>query len=264
MINDSINDNRLAQVNPSWKLLLHVLLVVLISVVRDPFTTFLLMMVPALLIFIYVKLPMKQMITFIVLPFFLLFILSFWGIFAFAKGEEVYFAWGWFQFTEEGLRNGLTIGFRTLGYLFYGTLFLLTTDVTDLVLSLMQQLRLKPKWAYSILAGIRFIPILKDEFTQIRAAHRVRGVHRSGKKLGQVRMFMGYTVPLLSQSIRKSERVAVAMEARNFDGSWNRTFYRKLGWGKMDMTYCMMLTIPALIIVMLSIYLGFIEWGLVK
>ncbi|GAA0432043.1 HMP/thiamine ABC transporter permease ThiX [Lentibacillus halophilus] len=257
-------NNQHTEVNPSGKLVLHVLLMVLISVVRDPLTTFLLMMIPALLTFVYVRMPIKQLITFIVLPFLLLSLLSFWGIFAFAKGEEVYFAWGWFQFTEVGLQNGLTIGFRTLGYLFYGALFILTTDVTSLVLSLMQQLRLKPKWAYSILAGIRFIPILKDDFTQIRAAHKVRGVHRSGKRLAQVRMLAGYTVPLLSQGIRKSERVAIALEARNFDGSWNRTFYRQISWSKLDIKYAAIMLISVLIIVVIATYLGFIRWGLVK
>lgn len=252
----------LAGINPAFKLVFHLILMILISVISDPLTSFLCMLVPAFITFIFIRIPFKSMIVYVILPFFLLFLLSFWGIFAFAKGETVWFAWGWFQMTEEGLYNGLTIGFRTLSYLFYGLIFVATTDVTDFVLSLMQQLRLKPKWAYSILAGVRFIPIFKAEFDQIRAAHRVRGVHRTGGPFGKARSMIGFAIPLLSQGIRKSERVAVALEARSFDGSWNRTFYREMGWGRFDVYYAAMLLVPTIFIIVLATYYGFIKWGL--
>ncbi|MCQ6275570.1 energy-coupling factor transporter transmembrane protein EcfT [Bacillus sp. V3B] len=252
----------LSRVNPSVKLVFHLIMMVLISVISDPLTSFLCMLIPAMITFIFIRIPIKQMVMYVILPFFILFLLSFWGIFAFAKGETVWFSWGWFHITEEGLFNGLTIGFRTLSYLFYGLIFVLTTDVTEFILSLMHQLKMKPKWAYSILAGVRFIPIFKAEFEQIRAAHRIRRVHRVGGLVGKMRSMIRFTIPLLSQGIRKSERVAIALEARNFDGSWNRTFYRKMGLGRVDVCYISILTLMQMIIIFLSSYFGFIQWGL--
>lgn len=261
---DTAGSRFLSGINPSFKLLFHLVLMVIISVITDPLTSFLCMLVPAAMTFAFIRMPFKQLLVYVIVPFSLLFLLSFWGIFAFAKGENVWFSWGWFQMTEEGLYNGLTIGFRTLSYLFYGLLFIMTTNVTDLVLSLMQQLKLKPKWAYSILAGVRFIPIFKSEFDQIRAAHRVRGVHRTGGPFGKLRSTLGYAVPLLSQGIRKAERVAVALEARSFDGSWNRTYYREIGWGRRDVYYLVMLLVPTIAIIAAATRYGFIQWGIIS
>ncbi|MFK2825316.1 energy-coupling factor transporter transmembrane component T [Bacillus sp. B190/17] len=252
----------LSQINPSIKLIFHLLMMTIISIISDPLTTFLCMLIPAMITFAFIKIPFKHMVMYVLLPFFVLFILSVWSIFAFGKGETVWFSWGWFHFTKEGLLNGLTIGFRTLGYLFYGLIFVLTTDVTEFVLSLMQQLKMKPKWAYSILAGVRFIPIFKAEFEQIRAAHRIRGVHRVGGLGGKVRSMIRFTIPLLSQGIRKAERVAIALEARNFDGSWNRTFYHKIESGKIDVLYGLLLIALHVAIIFLSLHFGFIQWGI--
>ncbi|MEC0141021.1 energy-coupling factor transporter transmembrane component T, partial [Paenibacillus macerans] len=44
-----------------------------------------------------------------------------------------------------------------------------------------------------------------------------------------------YAVPLLSQSIRRAHRVAVAMEAKDFDGSRPRTYYYRFAYSRYDL-----------------------------
>ncbi|WP_054950562.1 energy-coupling factor transporter transmembrane component T family protein [Numidum massiliense] len=251
----------LGQLNPALKLSVHFVFMLLLSVIKDPQTSFMLMLIPLFAVFTFVDVPRSKLLLYC-LPLFPLFFLSVWSLAAFGRGETVWFSWAWFNFTKEGFLNGLTIGFRMLGFVFYGLLFTLTTDFTSFVISLMQQFRLRPKWAYALLAGVRFVPLFWSEYEQIRAAHRVRGVHRAKGVRERVQAAFRYTVPLLAQGIRKAERVAIALEARGFDGSWNRTFYRAVGWGKRDIYYFLVLAVLHGLLIAFSSALGYVRWGM--
>lgn len=255
------NNGVIYRLNPSFKLLTHVFFMLLLTVIRDPMTSLLLILIPITAVFTLVQLPKRKLLVYSV-PFIPLFLISVWSLAAFGRGETIWFTWAWFHFTKEGLLNGLTIGLRMLGFLFYGLLFVLTTDITSFVLSLMQQLRLRPKWAYSLLAAARFFPLFKDEFEHIRAAHRVRGVHRAQGIRARGQAMLRYTIPLLSQGIRQAERVAIALEARAFDGSWNRTFYRDIDAGRRDLYYFLILFALHACVIAFSAVFGYIQWGL--
>lgn len=252
----------IGQLNPAFKLATHGFFMLLLTIISDPFTSFLLMLIPLIITFTMLRLPAKILFTTFV-SFLFLFFLSTWSLAAFGRGETLWFQWAWFHFTKEGLMNGLTIGFRMLAFLYYGFIFIMTTNPTSFVLSLMQQFRLRPKWAYALLAGIRFLPLFHQELAQIRAAHRVRGVHRATSLRERLQTAFRFTIPLLAQGIRKAERVAIALEARGFDGSWNRTFYRTTPWGRRDIIYFVVLLLAHGLLIGLSTALGIIRWGLV-
>jgi energy-coupling factor transport system permease protein len=235
-----MSTNFMTELNPSFKLFMHLLAMICFVFVKDPTTSFLLALIPLMLAIGLARLSVKTIII-RTSPFILLFVSSTFMLAAYGKGETVWFEWAWFRFTQEGLINGLNIGFRMMGFVFYGILFTMTTDIHRLVLSLMQQCRLKPKWAYALLAGFRFVPMFREEYEQIKAAHRIRGVNQIKGWKGKWESFLRYTIPLLAQAIRKAERVAVALEARGFDGSWNRTFYRRVSYGWKDTVYLMLL-----------------------
>lgn len=96
----------------------------------------------------------------------------------FGKGETTWWEWGLIHITEESFYRGLHLGFRALIFALLGLMFSLTTRPVFLFYSLMQQLKLKPKYAYSFMAGIRLIPIMIEEFQTIRQAMIVRGVEQ--------------------------------------------------------------------------------------
>ena len=152
---------------------------------------------------------------------------------AFGKGEETIWEWAWFRVTEESVGNGLTIALRMLGFVTYGLLFTSTTDLTQFIMSLIHQCRLSPKWAYGLLAGFRFVPLFQSELSQMKAAHKIRGY----KQKNSWKAFIRYALPLFSQGIRKSERIAVAMEARGFTGTKDRTYYQTARLSGKDFVY---------------------------
>ncbi|MBL0386768.1 energy-coupling factor transporter transmembrane protein EcfT [Tumebacillus sp. ITR2] len=229
-----------ARVNPSVKLLLHLLCMLVFIFVHEPKVAFVLMLIPMVITLTAARIPLWTFLKRMA-PFLILFVSTTWVLAAYGQGETVWWHGGWITITEEGLVKGLNIGLRMLGFVSYGALFAMTTDVTLLSLSLMQQLKLPPKIGYALLAGFRFLPMFREEYEQIKAAHRVRGVARVPGLRGKFQAFARYTIPLLAQGIRKAERVAVALEARGFDGTHNRTFYRELKVGMTDFAYFILL-----------------------
>ncbi|MGN7360078.1 energy-coupling factor transporter transmembrane component T family protein [Paenibacillus sp. SAF-054] len=162
----------------------------------------------------------------LVLPFALLFVSSSMTMILFGKGDTLWWQWGWMRVTEESFYRGMHLGFRSIAFAAEGLLFVTTTPSVRLFYALMQNFRLAPRFAYSFMASIRLLPMVWEEFLIRRQALLVRGAEVKGKGLrGVAEHIRMYAVPLLSQSIRRAHRVAVAMEAKQFDGKGARTFF---------------------------------------
>lgn len=83
----------------------------------------------------------------------------------------------------------------------------------------------------------------------MKTAYKVRGY----KQKNSWKAFMRYSLPLFTQGIRKSERIAIAMEARGFTGTRGRTYYQTTKLLTKDLVYLF-----SLLIVVMGI-LSFIE-----
>lgn len=104
----------------------------------------------------------------------------FWTTLVFAEdqsGPVVWSSWN-LQVTQTQLNHALSLSFRVMAFSSLSLLFALTTNPVTFILSLMQQLKLSPKIAYGVMVGYQFLPVLKDEFVQIRQAHRLRGANK--------------------------------------------------------------------------------------
>lgn len=125
------------------------------------------------------------------------------GVQASALGQQALFARDW--------ESAGQLASRVLAYGGLGMLFAFTSDAFELVMSLMQQFGLPPKFAYGILAAYHFFPTVRDEYAQVGAALRVRGVHVGALSSRRV-------VPMLAHALERSESLAMAMESRGFEG----------------------------------------------
>lgn len=83
--------------------------------------------------------------------------------------------------------------------------------------------------ALMVTVAVRFLPILTNEFDAISKAQRSRGAALTGQgfKSG-LRALVSMVVPLFSNSIRRAEELAVAMECRGFGMGANVTRMRSL------------------------------------
>lgn len=142
--------------------------------------------------------------------------------------ETVLFTLGPLTISREGVEIGLSVGLRVLFLVSTSLLFVATTDPQQLVLSLIQQARLGYKLAYALLVAYRFIPLFADEYATIRAAGRVRGLGTKEGFFSRLRSLRRDAVPLLASAIRRSERLAIAMDSRGFGAYPTRTYRRQM------------------------------------
>src|SRR5690625_7591326 len=83
----------------------------------------------------------------------------------------------------------------------------------------------QPNEAYILIASISLSPDIMEELQTRSNALKVRGVQFSKGIKGVYDRLRLFTVPLFAQSIRRAQRVAVAMEAKRFHIGSARTFY---------------------------------------
>ncbi len=224
----------LHRVNPTLKLAASVLLFVAALFVHDPNVMALLVAASLLPLLATGHPPLRVLLY--ASPFLLVFVSSASGMIMFGTGATLWFELGLIRITEESFYRGLHLGLRSLQVAAVGLAFALTTRPVALFYSLMQQLRMPPKYAYSFLAALNMVPLLADEFFTLRQALQIRGAGPGRLGIyGRLRM---YALPLLAQSIRRAHRMAAAMEARRFhSGSGKRTYYYVYGWSRIDALY---------------------------
>ena len=89
----------------------------------------------------------------------------------------------------------------------------------------------------AVLAAFRFIPIFDEEYASKRAAAQERGGGTSSGITGAIRSLRRDAVPLLAGAIRRSERLALAMDSRAFGAYPTRTYHRTLRVTRADWAF---------------------------
>ena len=116
----------------------------------------------------------------------------------------------------ETLANGGGLVLRLLAIALAGLLATATSDPIEVADALVQQLRMSPRFAIGVLAALRLLPLLAQEWQTLGLARRARGVDAGRSPIAAVRLFAGKLLSLLVGVIRRGSRMALAMEARGF------------------------------------------------
>lgn len=250
----------LASLNPVVKLLVSLLFMIAATLVFDARVLLIWIAMATAGLLLGGRLSPPRILR-ALLPFILFGFGYLWATIVFPRVApgEVATIWhlGSFRLYSSQFRFGLTMALRALCFGVYSLLFVATTSPTDFTLSLMRQLRLSPRVAFSVLAAYRFLPLMERELTTIRAAHKLRGLGTSKGILGLVERARRYTVPLFASIVRKAGRVAMAMEARGL-GAQKRSFYREMRIRGRDALYAIL----ALVVVVLTmIFASSLGWA---
>ena len=131
----------------------------------------------------------------------------------------------------------------------FSTLLTLTTtplSLADAVESLLKPFaRLKvPAHEIGLMLSLslRFVPTLMDDTTRIMNAQRARGVDfGEGNLLQKVKSIIPILIPLFASSFKRADALALAMEARGYQGGEGRSKYRILQWQSRDTMALMVL-----------------------
>ncbi len=135
---------------------------------------------------------------------------------------------------HEGLLFGLGMAARMYAVLLAVPLMACTTDISALVVALVR-LRVPYKITFVISTALRFVPLLLGEIRTIIDAQRLRGL--DCEKMGLARRMKVYStivVPLLLGAMHRSGLLEVALQARAFTGTGQRSYLRKLNMRGLD------------------------------
>ncbi|MFC3927977.1 energy-coupling factor transporter transmembrane component T family protein [Streptococcus caprae] len=166
------------------------------------------------------------------------------------------FAWGWLQVTDTGLQQAGIVFMRFVLIIFFSTLLTLTTtplSLSDAVESLLKPLKpLKvPVHEIGLMLSLslRFVPTLMDDTTRIMNAQKARGVEfDEGGLVQRIKAIVPILIPLFASSFKRADALAIAMEARGYQGGDGRSKYRILNWKWQDsLVILMMMGLGALL-----------------
>lgn len=141
-----------------------------------------------------------------------------------------------FKVYSGALIQGLAISLRFFLLILITSLLTLTTtpiEITDAIEDMLRGLK-KVKFPVHELAlmmsiSLRFIPTLLQETDKISKAQASRGVDfRTGPVKERIKAIVPLLVPLFVSAFKRAEELAMAMEARGYQGGEGRTKLRQL------------------------------------
>jgi energy-coupling factor transport system permease protein len=200
-------------------------------------------LVAILFLFIVIRLskvPFKFIAKGLKTILFLLLFTAFFNMFL-TPGEEIFRFWI-IKVTKEGLRTASFMAIRLTFLILGSSIMTFTTtpnhltDGLESVMAPLNRIRV-PVHEISMMMSIalRFIPILLEETGKIMDAQTARGADfESGGLVSRAKSLVPLLVPLFVSAFRRANDLAMAMEARCYNGGEGRTKMKPLVYKKRD------------------------------
>jgi len=132
------------------------------------------------------------------------------------------------------IENGIRLGLRFINIMGASFLFVTITQPQSLAYSLMQ-LGVPYRYGFMLITALRFIPVFRQEFNQIKNAHLAKGISFTGISIKTfTRMVQYIFIPMIVSALSKIASLAVSMEGRAFGKYKNRTFMQRQAFTTKD------------------------------
>jgi energy-coupling factor transport system permease protein len=153
--------------------------------------------------------------------------------------------------TVGGILTGIALILRILIMVLSTILLTYTTPVDDF-LHFFRKLRVPHTITFIITTAIRFIPTMETKARMVMDAQRSRGAPLgTGNIITRIRSYLPIMIPVIVDSIRMSENLAVGILNRGFDATKPFTVLEDIKFSKADYV----LTLIGITILVLGIYL---------
>ena len=151
-------------------------------------------------------------------------------------GEPLLCAGGLVLVRRGGVETALAVLLRLL-IMLLAALMVLTGEKRDYLLAL-RQLGLPYEVCFMVMAGLHFLPTLRNEAQDVLCAVQMRGTRVHGAPLRRrLGVYMRVALPIVAGAIRRSEQLSVAMEARAFRSMPGRSSMRRLRMQRHDFVW---------------------------
>ncbi|MBD2177190.1 energy-coupling factor transporter transmembrane protein EcfT [Pseudanabaena sp. FACHB-1998] len=159
------------------------------------------------------------------------------------------------KMTLEGTLYGLNIVFKTLTMILVIPLAIFTTDVNQMTVGMVRA-KIPYKIVFIFSSTLRFVPLLLEEVQSIIESQRLRGLNF--EKMGGIKKAQVYAkvaVPLILNSLSKSQKLEVVLQSKAFSGSSQRTYLHESDLKNTD--YLLMFGSIFFFLVAIALYIGF-------
>lgn len=229
------------RLDPRTKIIIIFCFVIIVFFANNPFSYGLL--TAFVLISVFITLIPIRFILKGLTPIWFLIIFTFLLHFFLTKEGPVAFEIFSIKIHQGGILQGLAISLRLFLLILMTSLLTLTTtpiEITDAIENLLQPLnRFKfpvHELALMMSISLRFIPTLMQETDKISKAQASRGVdYRTGPVKERIKAIIPLLVPLFVSAFKRAEELAMAMEARGYQGGEGRTKLRELKYRPKDL-----------------------------
>ena len=197
----------------------------------------------------------------------LLMITVLFNLFLTNQGEVLVSFWI-LKITDEGLRIAVYMAIRLIYLIVGSSLMTLTTTPNELTDGI--ERLLKPfnkikvpvhEIAMMMSIALRFIPILLEETDKIMKAQIARGADlENGNIIQKAKNMIPILVPLFVSAFRRANDLAMAMEARCYQGGEGRTKMKPLVYKKRDYITYAVTILYIVVMVLVGRYISFRVW----
>jgi energy-coupling factor transport system permease protein len=246
------------KLNPLTKFLYCAVITIPTMVSTDPIVlsvTFL----SIVMVFFFAKIPLQRLTSLLklIIPSTILYILISLAVLE-VRPDYLFFFYlipplKWIPVTLEGLSYSAGIVLKFVIVVVSFRLVLLVTPITDLVRGI-SKLRVPPSIVMAISTALSSLPVIASEARAVQEAQWSRGLRTDyPDPIRKAKAFMKLLVPLLTLSITRSMRLAVAIESRGFGQMAKaRTYLRELRFSRADYAVVVLLVVVGF----LFLYLG--------
>ncbi|HBF40046.1 MAG TPA: energy-coupling factor transporter transmembrane protein EcfT [Firmicutes bacterium] len=232
-------DSMVHRLNPLTKMIWSVVLMMLSFMVTNVYILAVLFL--SIVLVAYLAKILKEMLpAFIGLLYFAAFFLLF-QVFFIPDGKTLFVlipGTHLLRVTDQGLLFSAAMGIRLMVIAASFPVLLGTTQVKDLVVMLVEKLKIPYAYAFMFITSIRFIPTFVQEMDLIIQAQCSRA-HRldKGNFIKKFLSICPLAIPLMITSVKKAEQMAISMETRGF-GSGKRTYLHHDKFALKDWMIC--------------------------
>ncbi|OUQ58475.1 transporter [Tyzzerella sp. An114] len=203
------------------------------------------------------KVPLSFMLRGIKSIFIIILFTAFLNVFTTTEGNVIFKA-GFITITSKGVYMAVLMCLRLVLLIVGSSLMTLTTtpiQLTDGIEYILRPLKKigvpSHEIAMMMTIALRFIPILLDETDKIMKAQQARGADfDTGNIIQKAKSLVPILVPLFISAFRRADELAMAMEARCYNGAENRT--------RMNVMHFQSRDYKALVVVIIYTVLSFV------
>ena len=233
-------DSIIHRLDPRVKITFTLIYVIVLFMARSPLLYGLAFLVLMLYI-ILAKVPLRFILKGLKALWFMILLTMVVTLFA-VKGADILFQWKFIAITSTGVHSAVYLGLRLVFLIIGSSMMTYTTTPKALTEGLehmmgwMKKLHV-PVYELAMIMSIalRFVPILIEELDKIMKAQMARGVDfAEGNIFVRLKKLLPILIPLFVSSVKRSDDLALAMDARCYHGGEGRTKMKPLCYQRRD------------------------------